>query len=92
MATRQHLQQLLDKGDNGDWLGVFEGQDLSDRRTLGLRFAMLFDGSQFDTAEIGRTCAPDTKLGLGWRFLLQAKCRTIDEAMEWFAEEETESI
>ena len=74
------FQRLLDKGDPGDWIGVFEGADLSDRRTLGLRFGMLFDGSDWDAAELGKTCAPDTRMGLGWRFLLKAKCRTANEA------------
>jgi len=87
---RQNLQQLLEKGEEGDWLGVFEGADLSDFRTLGLRFAMLFDKSDFDKVTIGKTHAPDTKLGLGWRFILKAKCLTVDEAMVWFAPEEDE--
>jgi len=86
---RQNLQQLLDKGDPGDWLGVFECEAL-DSHWLGLRFAMLFDKSDFDKVTIGKTHAPDTKLGLGWRFILKAKCLTVDEAMVWFAPEEDE--
>lgn len=88
-VTRQKFENLLAKGDEGDWLGVFECEAL-DSRMLGLRFAMLFDKADFEKAEIGRTSAPDTQFGVGWKFILKAKCLTVDEAMEWFADEEGE--
>lgn len=84
---REKFEALLAKGDEGDWIGVFECEAL-DSSMLGFRFAMLFDAADFDTVEIGRTHAPDTQFGLGWKFLLKARCRTAGQAMEWFAEED----
>jgi hypothetical protein len=90
-VMREKFEALLAKGDEGDWLGVFEGEDLSDLNTLGLRFAMLFDKADFDKAVIGKSTAPDTRFGLGWRFILKAKCRSVDEALVWFADEGEEA-
>lgn len=77
---RDGIDGLFAKGTRGDWIGVFENHDMS-HPELGRRFALLFDKNQFDSAVIGSTRAPDTKMGLGWRYLLVAKCLNTDDVM-----------
>jgi len=70
--------------DPGDWVGVFENQDMG-HPDLGMKFGMLYGADQDDKATIMKTHAPDTTFGLGWRYLLVAKCHTADEAKEAMA-------
>lgn len=69
--------------DEDTWIGVFENHDLSSR-DCGRKFALPFslsDGS-FEVAELNKTKAPDTKMGLGWRFLLVWKGTDPQEAYD----------
>jgi hypothetical protein len=76
--TRKTFSRWL----NGQaWIGVFECADLSSEQ-VGRRVAFHYDISEWDRAEVGKTTAPDhPAYGLGWRFLLKAKCRTVEEAV-----------
>lgn len=79
------MKDTIDRwlADPDTWVGVFENADLG-HRDIGLRCAFPFalsDGS-FEKAEIGKTRAPDGRtIGLGWRYILVAKCRTTDEVL-----------
>ena len=67
--------------DGSSWIGVFQNQDLghSDR---GRKIALCYDDSQFYGMAVGQARAPDHRdIGMGWRYVLQAKCRTTDEAV-----------
>ncbi len=70
--------------DPGDWAGVFENHDLG-HENLGMRFALFYGADQDEKAVVGETHAPDTSFGLGWRYLLVAKCHTADETKEEMA-------
>lgn len=69
-----------------DWLShewgiaVFENHDLGSAM-VGHRFAIPVDRSALDAAKIGESRAPDTALGLGWRYILIAKPGTPEEAV-----------
>ena len=65
--------------DPGDWCGVFENHDLG-HPDLGRKLGLMFPIEQWSEVTIGKTCAPDTEIGLGWRYLLVAMCKTADEA------------
>ena len=66
---------------NGDtWIGVFENAAL-DSADMGRKLALPFDTSLFDGAVIGKDHAPDTSIGLGWKYILVAKCRSVEEAL-----------
>ncbi len=71
----------------GDWIGVFQNQAL-DSSLLGHKFALRFGVEQWDHAEIGKTRAPDTQFGMGWKYILIAKCQTIESAVEAMKEGE----
>ena len=49
--------------DPGDWVGVFENHDLSSNQ-VGTRIGFLYGIEDWDQAEIGRSHAPDSKMGL----------------------------
>jgi hypothetical protein len=70
--------------DPDTWVGIFENHDLGHPQQ-GLRCAFPFrisDGSM-SWSEIGKTRAPDGRtIGLGWRYILVAKCTTADEALK----------
>jgi hypothetical protein len=83
-AVEAKIHGWLDTpADPGDWVGVFENQDLG-HRDLGRRIGLLYGADQWDIAEVGRTTAPDSPIGMGWRFILVAKVRDVDEVLGWF--------
>lgn len=63
--------------DGKTWVGVFENQAF-DSAGFGDRFAVSFDMADFDKAKLGDR-APDTSMGLGWKFALLGKARTVEE-------------
>jgi hypothetical protein len=66
--------------DGETWIGVFENQDLG-HRDMGRRIAIPYDRAQWEKAAIGKDRAPDHgSIGLGWRYVLIAKCKTVEEA------------
>lgn len=66
--------------DGKTWIGVFQNQDLGHPQ-VGRRMALPFADDVYWTSTVGQTKAPDTvTVGLGWRYVLIAKCRTVDEA------------
>lgn len=74
--------------DGTTWIGMFENHDLG-HRDVGHRISLAFDDSQFDAGIVGTTRAPDRQdIGLGWRYILIAKLRTVDEAVTWLKHEE----
>lgn len=79
-APRETLERWIADGET--WIGVFENHDLG-HPEIGRRIAFPFstkDGS-FEAAEVNKTRAPDSRhIGLGWRYILIAKCTTADEA------------
>lgn len=76
------IDRWFREADPGDWVGVFENHDLG-HPDLGIKLGFVYGEDQWDGAKIGRTSGPDTKaFGLGWRYLLIAKCRTPDEAKD----------
>lgn len=85
-TAREAVTRWLAEPDT--WVGVFENHDLG-HPNVGHCFAIPFrlsDGS-FEQAEIGKTRAPDTSLYIGWRYILIAKCKTVDEVMQRISEE-----
>lgn len=76
--------------DGETWIGVFQNQAL-DSSNRGHRFALSFDMENFGEAEVGKTCAPDTSFGLGWKYILIAKCLTVEEAVASMKEEPDDS-
>lgn len=82
MSTAEEtLTKWFTDPDPGDWVGIFENQDLG-HPDLGMRIAGLYGADQWDLAEVGKTTGPDGIHGLGWRYILAAKTRTFDEALE----------
>lgn len=67
--------------DGKSWVGVFQNIELGHPEG-GSKIAFCYDAAQFDAAKINETQAPDGQHGLGWRYRLVAKCRTVLEAME----------
>jgi hypothetical protein len=66
--------------DGSSWIGIFENHDLG-HFDLGRRIALPYDMELFDRAEL-KMRAPDHKsIGLGWRYLLVAKCQTVTSAL-----------
>ena len=87
-----NIDEVIDRwfrdADSGDWVGVFENHDLG-HYDIGRRFGAVYGAEQWDAAVIGRTNGPDNaETGLGWRYLLVAKCRTAVEAKEAMADRE----
>lgn len=76
-------QKLLDKmsvwlKDGSTWIGVFENHDLG-HLMFGSRVAIPFDVSNFNDTPLGMR-APDINNHILWRYVLVAKCRTLEEA------------
>ena len=68
--------------DGSSWVGVFQNQDLG-HPDAGRKIALCYDDSQFYGMGVGQARAPDhADIGLGWRYRLIAKCRTVEEAMD----------
>ena len=67
--------------DGTSWIAVFENKAL-DSGGAGHRIALCYDIQDYDKATIGRDRAPDTRLTTGWKYILIAKCKTVDEALE----------
>jgi len=81
--ARSTFERWLSDGES--WIGVFENKAL-DSGSAGTRIAGCFDKDQWEQANLGDRC-PDGltfahNYGAGWKFLLVAKCTSIDEAME----------
>lgn len=72
--------------DKESWIGVFRNEELGHPR-CGHTFALCFDDSDWDGAEVGKTRAPDAGhegpgyLGMMWRYILIAKTRSVDDAI-----------
>ena len=85
ILTREQQKALIDGwfSDPDTWVGIFENHDLGHPQ-VGLRCAFPFrisDGS-LDKAEVNKTRAPDGRtIGLGWRYLLVAKCKDADATL-----------
>ncbi len=78
--------------DGQTWIGCFENQDLG-HPDLGRRVVMPYDVRQFDGATVGKTTAPDHRsIGLGWRYILTAKVRTVAEALSFLEHEEAPRV
>lgn len=71
------MERWLSDGES--WIGVFQNHDLGHSQ-FGQRIALCFDVKVWDKGEIGKTKAPDTSYGPGFRFILKAKCKTVAEA------------
>jgi len=79
MDRLEKLYSWLASGDT--WVGVFENHDLG-HADRGRRVAMPFSMADYQRADIGSTHAPDMPgIGLGWRYILIAKCRSADDAL-----------
>lgn len=79
--TRQAIERWFADGDT--WVGVFENHDLGSQQ-VGVRCAFPFtlSNGSMEASRVGSTKAPDgSRIGMGWRYVLVAKCRTADEAM-----------
>jgi hypothetical protein len=74
--------------DGTTWIACFENHDLG-HRDIGRRICIPYDDSQFEGGVVGSTRAPDrADIGLGWRYLLQAKVRTVAEAIAFLDRKE----
>ena len=73
---RETIEKWLADGET--WVGVFENKAL-DSASLGERCGLCFDNMCFEEAEIGKMRMPDTKIRVGWRHILIAKSRDVDE-------------
>lgn len=72
-------------------VGVFQNKDLG-HIEIGRKVAMPFDSDDFQKAKIGETRCPDNPtIGLGWRYILIAKCDTLEEVVDAMKEEELQS-
>jgi hypothetical protein len=72
-GTDSVIDRWFENADPGDWVGVFENNDLG-HRDLGTKMGLLYDQSEWDKAVVGKTIGPDTaEFGLGWRYILIAK-------------------
>jgi hypothetical protein len=73
------FEKWLEDGES--WIGVFECHAL-DSEFVGQRIAFCFDSKQWERAVIGKTRAPDNRrTGPGWKFILVAKCETVEDAV-----------
>jgi len=79
MDERSKFVGWLEDGET--FIGVFENQAL-DSIQCGHRYAMSFWMDQWEQAEVGKTRAPDTKMGLGWKYILIGKTDDPDEAIK----------
>lgn len=60
---------------------VFENKDLGHPQ-IGRRVAFPYTKANAEAMAIGTSRAPDSSLyGLGWRYILVARCNTVEEAM-----------
>ena len=72
--------------DGESWIGVFENHDLG-HPDAGRRVAFCFDVDDWDKGTT-TTHAPDHKeIGLGWRYLLISKHRTVEGALKAMTED-----
>ena len=88
---------MKDKEKIAQWLqghtavGVFQNKDLGHPQ-VGRKVAIPYDYDDLQEAEIGKTTCHDTaELGLGWRYILIAKCQTLQEVVDAMQEEPVES-
>ena len=78
-STKEKFERWLSDGTT--FVGVFENHDLG-HCDVGLRVAFPYDISQWDSAIVGQSRAPDTaQFGFGWRYVLIGKCKNADEAL-----------
>ena len=66
--------------DGQSWIGVFENKAL-DSGDVGKRVAFVYDIADMDKAEVGKLRAPDSNVGVGWKYILIAKATTVDQAL-----------
>ena len=83
------MQKTIEKWlvDGKTWVGIFENKAL-DSANLGERCGLPFDDEYFDEAEIGKMRMPDTKTRIGWKYILIAKSRDIEEIIRLFENKE----
>lgn len=79
-ADEQRAALVRWLADGRTEIGIFENKAL-DSADLGRRVAIAFEKGALDTAEIGFCRAPDMSNFIGWKYVLVAKCGTVDEAM-----------
>ena len=66
--------------DVDTWIAVYENHDFGSPQ-FGRRIALPCNRSQWDAARIGKSCAPShPDIGRGWRYILIAKCDSVDDA------------
>lgn len=82
------IRRWFNNADPGDWLGVFENHDLG-HPDIGRKVGFMFPVEQWGQVELGRTQAPDNAAtGLGWRYLLVSMCKTADEGIAAWGDDE----
>ena len=79
----QEDQKKVDRwfADGKTWVGVFENKDLG-HQNQGHRIGLPFDIARKSTAVLNHSHAPDGSYGLGWRYILVAKCTTTQEVID----------
>lgn len=77
-TTPETFDRWLSDGET--WIGIFENHDLG-HPDVGRRIALSYHLADKDQAEVGKTRAPDTGVGMGWRYILIWKARTTQEAI-----------
>lgn len=66
--------------DDSSIVCVFQNQAL-DSSNAGQRIALCYDLALWDALEVGKTRAPDTTIGTGWKYILVGKAKTVEEAI-----------
>lgn len=66
--------------DNDTVICVYENHDLGSRE-VGARFALPYSREAAARLVVGSSRAPDTRMGLGWRYILTARCDDVPSAM-----------
>lgn len=63
---------------------IFENHDLGSRM-VGTRIALPYRKAEAQQMRIKIDRAPDTSMGLGWRYILVAKCDDVQATLEALA-------
>jgi hypothetical protein len=77
-SNAQRIARWLSDGTT--FVAIFKNHDLG-HPYVGERVGMPFDMAQWDQLEIGKTRAPDSNRGMGWRYILTAKCKDVSSAL-----------
>lgn len=80
-------EKILGWIKGGSIIGVFQNKAL-DSATCGQKLYMGFEPSQESLMTIGKSHAPDTRCGMGWKYLLIAILHSEDELNDFFEKEE----